>query len=123
MACERLASIPLLENNESEIADRLTAWDAAIDLRTSLENHFNLTGTHYSLGVFGLNIAMSLEHPVKLRLQAAHRAREEFVWCRDKGDYTLLAGALAPFQELLNEEIAACDAAISEIHNDLTDTQ
>jgi len=123
MAWERLASIPLLENNESEIADRLTAWDAAIDLRTSLENHFNLTGTHYSLGVFGLNIAMSQEHPVKLRLQAAHRAREEFVWCRDKGDYTLLAGALAPFQELLNEEIAACDAAISEIHNDLTDTQ
>ena len=122
MACERLASIPLLENDESEFDGRLTAWDAAIELRTSLDNLFNLTGTHYSLGVFGLEIAMSQEHSSKLRLQAARRAKMEFTWCRDNGDYTLLAGAKEPFQELLEEEVAACNAAINEIRAEITDS-
>ena len=122
MACERLASIPLLENDESEFDGRLTAWDAAIELRTSLDNLFNLTGTHYSLGVFGLDIAMSPERTSKLRLQAARRAKMEFTWCHDNGDYTLLAGAKEPFQELLEEEVAACNAAINEIRAEITDS-
>ena len=46
----------------------------------------------------------------------------EFTWCRDNGDYTLLAGAKEPFQELLEEEVAACNAAINEIRAEITDS-
>ena len=65
---------------------------------------------------------MSQEHSSKLRLQAARRAKMEFTWCRDYGDYTLLAGAKEPFQELLEEEVAACNAAINEIRAEITDS-
>ena len=46
----------------------------------------------------------------------------EFTWCRDNGDYTLLAGTKEPFQELLEEEVAACNAAINEIRAEITDS-
>ena len=122
MTWERLAGIQLLENNETEFEERLAAWDAAIALRTSLGDLLKLTGTHYNLAGFGLDIAMSQEYPLKLRLKAARRAKKEFAWCHDNGDYALLAGAQAPFQELMEEEIAACDAAISEIRGGLSDS-
>lgn len=122
MTWERLASIALIENNKVELDGRFVAWDAAIALRTSLDNLFNLTGTRYSLGVFGLDIAMSNERSVELRLPAALRAKTEFTWCRENGDYSLLAGAQAPFQELLDEEIAACDAVILEILAEISES-
>ncbi len=123
MAWERLANLPLTADADSSLDDRFAAWDQAVALRTSLGDHLSLTGTRYSLGGYGLDHAMSPDIPAKQRLQAAHRAREAFLWCRDKGDYTLLSGAPGPYRELLDEEVAACDAAIKEIRASITPAQ
>jgi len=116
MAWERLASVPLPAMDAAALDHRFAAWDRAIELRSELDDRLTLTGTRYSMAGDAVHLAATPDLPPAQRLQAARRARAAFQWCRDEGDYTLLAGDPAPYRELINEEIAACDATIDRIH-------
>ena len=123
MAWERLANVPLGEPDDATLADRFAAWDQALDLRTELADQLALTGTTYSLGGDALDLAHHADLSPALRLRAARRARAAFVWCRDQGDYTLLARDAAPYRQLLDEEIADCDATIKAVHAAIANPQ
>ena len=123
MSWERMANLPLPTDDPDVFNERFTAWDEAIAIRTTLGDHLSLTGTRYSLGVYGLKLAMDVSLTPAQRLQAAKRAREEFLWCRDNGDFELLAGALEPYRELLEEEIAVCESEIKSIRETFVNPQ
>ena len=123
MAWERLANLPPPQGEAEVYEQRLAAWDEAIRIRTTLGDHLTLTGTRYSFGGYGLNLAMNTSLLPALRLKGATRARKEFIWCRDNGDFELLAGAPEPYRELLEEEIAICDAVIIKIRESIMNPQ
>ena len=123
MSWERMANLPLAKNQPEFIDQRFAAWDKAIAIRTTLGDNLTLTGTHYGLGVYGLNLATDTSLEPKRRLQAAKRAKEEFIWCKDNGDYELLAGAPEPFKELIEEEMYACDSEIKSIREQIINSQ
>ncbi len=119
MSWERLANIELQDEQLNSIDERLAAWDKAIVLREQLGDLLALTGTHFSKGGYLLDLAKQNTLLMNKRLQIAQVAREELIWCRDNGDYKLLANDAEPFKELMEEEIYECDELIKELSDEI----
>lgn len=123
MSWERLANITILEEDADALQTRLNAWDNAITLREQLGNLLDETGTRYSKSGYLLGLTDHSILSLQERLQVAEIAKEELLWCKDYGDFKLLANNNAPFQELLDEEIFECDEIIKELRSQLMSAQ
>ena len=123
MSWERLANITILEEDSDALQTRLDAWDNAITLREQLGNLLDETGTRYSKSGYLLGLTDHSILSLQERLQVAEIAKEELLWCKDNGDFKLLANDNAPYQELLDEEIFECDEIIKDLRSQLMSGQ
>ena len=119
MSWERLANISILEEDPDGLQTRLNAWSNAIRLRQQLGNLLDETGTRYSKSGYFMDLTSHSSLSLQQKLQVAELAKEELIWCKENGDYKLLANDEAPYQELLEEEIYECDEIIKELREKL----
>jgi len=119
MSWERLANITILEEDPDALQTRLDAWNNAIDIRKQLGNRLDETGTRYSKSGYLLDLTSHSILSTQERLQVAELAKEELLWCKENGDYKLLANDKASFQAILDIEINALDVMIQELQHQL----
>jgi hypothetical protein len=119
MSWERLANITILEEDEDALQTRLNAWNNAIALREQLGSLLELTGTRYSKSGYLLGLVNHSALSIQEQLQVAELAKEDLLWCKEHGDFKLLANDNSPYQELLDEEIYECDEIIKELREKL----
>ena len=66
-----------------------------------------------------LNLTTNTSLQLQERLHMAEIARTELIWCRDNGDFKLLANDREPYLELLEEEIYECDELIKDLRDQI----